>query len=254
MAEATLEAPGGAFAVPAAETVVGHALAACGDFSPGEGALYRRLVPPGGVVVDGGAHVGWFTRIFAEALGPRGRVHAFEPQPALLALLERNLAGFPQALAHGAALGAAEGRGTVPAVRYDRPGTYGGLGLVQDGPGVAVPVTCVDALDLPRCDLIKADVQGMERELLIGAADTIGRFRPLLYLENEDRERSPVLLSTLFALGYRVFWHLPRVIEADAPPHLAAVISLNLLCVPEEAALPVEGLVEIRDRADWWQP
>ncbi len=47
-------------------------------------------LPSGGVVLDIGAHIGGFSLIAARAVGPSGRVHAFEPVSSNAILLEQN--------------------------------------------------------------------------------------------------------------------------------------------------------------------
>ena len=54
-------------------------------------AVFRSLVAPGMTVVEVGANVGYFTLLAAELVGPRGRVHAFEPDPELFELLRDNV-------------------------------------------------------------------------------------------------------------------------------------------------------------------
>lgn len=60
-------------------------------FEPAETQLFQRLVRPGQCVVDVGANIGYFTLLFARAVGPSGRVIALEPEPGNLALLRRNV-------------------------------------------------------------------------------------------------------------------------------------------------------------------
>lgn len=50
----------------------------------------RKLLQPGMVVLDIGAHVGYYARIFGEQVGRQGRVLAFEPHPRTFAVLRRN--------------------------------------------------------------------------------------------------------------------------------------------------------------------
>src|SRR5215471_19195745 len=60
--------------------------------------IVARLLEPGDVFVDGGAHVGLFTLVAARRVGPGGRVIAFEPSPANRQRLLDNVAlnGFTQ--------------------------------------------------------------------------------------------------------------------------------------------------------------
>jgi len=54
-------------------------------------AVFRRLVQPGMTVFDVGAHIGFYAVEASSAVGPEGRVIAFEPDPTNRALLEENL-------------------------------------------------------------------------------------------------------------------------------------------------------------------
>lgn len=67
-------------------------LALRGPCQPGVRKRFRMLVRPGMVVVDVGAHWGWYTLEAARALGGRGRVYSFEPAPESFAVLRENLA------------------------------------------------------------------------------------------------------------------------------------------------------------------
>ena len=47
-----------------------------------------------------------------------------------------------------------------------------------------VRLVALDTLDLQRVDFMKVDIEGMEEKALRGAAETIKRCRPVLYVEN----------------------------------------------------------------------
>jgi FkbM family methyltransferase len=54
--------------------------------------LLEELLRPGMVVVDVGAHVGYYSLLAARLVGPTGRVYAFEPEPSNYGLLMKNVA------------------------------------------------------------------------------------------------------------------------------------------------------------------
>jgi FkbM family methyltransferase len=58
-------------------------------------AIYR-LLDPGELAVDAGASIGYTVSIMATRLRPSGHVLAFEPNPRAFALLEANVARWPQ--------------------------------------------------------------------------------------------------------------------------------------------------------------
>ena len=54
--------------------------------------VFKKLIRPGDVVVDVGAHWGYFTLLAATLCSPAGSVYSFEPHPRNFALLARNVA------------------------------------------------------------------------------------------------------------------------------------------------------------------
>ena len=53
--------------------------------------LFTKLVTEGMIVVDIGAHVGYYTLLAARAVGDKGKVFCFEPEPSNYALLLKNI-------------------------------------------------------------------------------------------------------------------------------------------------------------------
>lgn len=74
---------------------------------------------------------------------------------------------------------------------------------------IEVPTRTIDSLGLDELDFVKLDVEGHELEALRGAVDTIGRCRPVVLVELEER-LAPVrpVLDLMAGLGYR-----PHVVE-----------------------------------------
>src|SRR4051812_25889815 len=54
-------------------------------------ALLRKHLRPGDTVYDVGANYGMHTLLMARCVGPKGKVFAFEPVPAIRAELEKNI-------------------------------------------------------------------------------------------------------------------------------------------------------------------
>lgn len=242
------------------DTYIGQSLYLYGEFSPSEGALFEGLVEPGHTIIDAGANVGCFTVLFSKLTGPNGRVFAFEPQRVIYQLLCANLAlnGARNVEARQNGLGSTAASYRLPEIDYECPGNFGAPSLTQDGQGEIVIVMTIDDLDLDACHLIKADVQGMEADVLAGAVRTIARFRPLLYLENDTKGKSETLLQALLDLDYRAYWHLPPLFEMEnyfeEPLNVfGSTVSVNLLCVPRGSDLAVTGLREVQTADEWWQ-
>jgi hypothetical protein len=85
--------------------------------------------------------------------------------------------------------------------------------------------------------VLKVDVEGMEREVILGARGTIARLQPALYIENDRAERSRALISLVFELGYRLWWHITPLFNPDnffRHPHdiFGEVVSFNMIGFP----------------------
>ncbi|MEQ8789136.1 MAG: FkbM family methyltransferase [Pirellulaceae bacterium] len=238
------------------DVYIGRSLEEYGEFSEGEVELFRQLLKPGDVVVEAGANIGAHTAPLAQLVGRDGVVHAFEPQRVVFQTLCANLAlgGLANVRARHAALGAAAGSIVVPPLDYDRPNNFGGLGLGGHAEGESVRLMTLDSLEIPHVTLLKADVEGMEAEVLSGAAETIARCKPILYVENDRPEKSAELIRRIAALGYRMYWHRvplfrPHNFFRNATNVFGGVMSVNMLCLHESVPAQIAGLppVEIPD-------
>lgn len=245
---------------PTNDTYIGQSLYLYGEFSPSEGALFEGLVKPGDAIVDAGANIGCFTVLFSRLAGSDGRVFAFEPQRVIYQLLCANLAlnGARNVETRQNGLGKTAACYRLPEIDYECPGNFGAPSLEQEGQGESVTVMTIDDLDLAACHLIKADVQGMEADVLAGAVCTIARFRPLLYLENDTKDKSETLLRAVLGMDCRAYWHFPPLFEMEnyfeEPLNVFGdTVSVNLLCVPKTCDLTVAGLREVETEDEWWQ-
>lgn len=235
---------------------VGRSLNLYGEYSEAEVRLFASLVGAGDVVVEVGANIGAHTVPLSRLVRPGGAVVAIEPQRLAFQTLCANLAlnGVRNVVARRAAAGAAAGWVAVPQADPTVEQNFGGVTLIDCRQGERVALETVDSLELPRCRLLKVDVEGMELEVLRGAADTIARLRPVLYVENDRTDRSPALLGFMRDQGYRLWWHRPALYEADnflgrAENVFGGVGSFNVLAIPREMGATVTGAEEILDTA-----
>lgn len=191
---------------------VGHQLLETGAYDGLEIELSTQLLElrhryhgDGVVALDCGANIGVHAVEWATAMTGWGSVMAFEPQERLYYALAGNIAlnNCFNAVAMQAAVGAESGIITVPTPDYLTPSSFGNLELKpRDGneyigqdidyaadKGVPVQIIAIDALQLPRVDLIKLDIEGMEMEALMGATQTIERCQPIVLVETDKVER-----------------------------------------------------------------
>ena len=231
---------------------VGRSLELYGEFSQAEVEIFQQIVRPGQTVIEAGANIGAHTVPLAQLVGATGAVHAFEPQRVLFQTLCANvaLAGLTNVRCHGAAVGDATGEIVLPPLNYRQENNFGGLGFGAFNQEEKVPVVTIDSLNLPACHFLKADVEGMELVVIRGAAKTIERFRPVLYVQNDRKEKSDPLVQQIRNLGYKLYWHFPPLFQPanyfeNTVNVFGNVVSMNMLCVHESVKANISGLKEV---------
>jgi FkbM family methyltransferase len=170
--------------------------------------LYLRLLTPGMTVVDGGAHVGLYSKLAAPVAA---HVVAVEPDAYNLAALHLNLDGLANVEIVPCALAEREGTATF----YDTRSTIGSSLLERpDATPHEVRTTSVDAiLDGREVEslLVKLNIEGAEPLAIAGMRQTLERVErvamlvevnpPLLAAAGTDVEE---LLDGLRARGFEV--------------------------------------------------
>jgi len=180
-------------------------------------AARREGFGEGVMAIDCGANIGVHTIEWAKFMFGWGHVVAFEAQERIYYALAGNITlnNCFNAQAIWAAVGAEAGFIDVPCPDYFTPSSFGSLeirkkdstefiGQEIDYENQTQPVNMVkiDALNLPRLDLLKIDIEGMEIEALQGAEATIERCRPQLLVEQIKCNRAE-LSAFLNRFGYR---------------------------------------------------
>ena len=143
-------------------------------YEPGTTSLFKNLVKPGMVVIDIGAHVGYYTLLAARQVGPSGKVYSFEPAPSNYAVLVKNIE--------------ITGYGNIEALQRAVSSDVGSLDLhlvtefsgthslhhrgFHAGDVISVEVVSIDAFleerGWPQIYLIKIDAEGSEVDVLTG--------------------------------------------------------------------------------------
>lgn len=140
------------------------------------------LIKQGDWVVDGGAAVGDHTVAYLRAVGPSGKVFAFEPSAESFKCLQYNC---PSAIAINQLLWNERTSLYLCMVDFNMGGSYAAKlppepGIKYEGP---IQTVVLDDMNLERLDLMKLDLEGSELNALLGAERTITKFRPKIILE-----------------------------------------------------------------------
>lgn len=169
---------------------------------------------PGMTVIDIGAHIGYYSLLFAKLVGPRGSVFSFEPLPANFALLEKNvrLNNLHWVTPLNLAVFSRPGQITIT-VPDDQPNPGSASVRADHGAqkfdvnAITLDAFCVSRRLRP--DFLKIDVEGAEQEVLLGARATIQGHRPKILIElhhfDGNISAHPVP-ERLTEWGYRVTW------------------------------------------------
>jgi len=183
-------------------------------YEPHMVAFFQKILRPGMRTVDIGANMGFYSMVFAEAVGPDGRVYAFEPRSdnCRLLLLSAARNGFHNIRLHPLAL-SSPGQSYLtltPAI-----GTNSSTNVAGDVANPAtfiVPAAALDDVINEPIDLIKADIEGAEYKAFRGGERLITVHRPIVTSEfslEMLRRVSGIdgwdLIKWLVGLDYRAF-------------------------------------------------
>ncbi len=173
-----------------------------------------RIFPePENHVIDAGSCFGDTAVSFAGAVGPGGRVYAFDPLQSHGEIIQHNIAQnglgetislFPVGLGGQA--------NAVPGPVPEEDAVNPGFRPSAIKPDQAFPVRTIDGLaamgDIQRVDFVKMDIEGSELTALQGAEQTLRQFKPKLaisiYHRFGDFFEIPLYLQGL-NLGYRFY-------------------------------------------------
>ena len=198
-----------------------------GCWEPWLTVFMARRIKPGMMAADVGANHGYYTLLFADLVGPEGRVASVEPNPAICKLLrwsvsvngfDRNTRIIEQAAAaddgHHARLVVGEHESkNAHVVDWNAPDDgQDANGVVTVGAGRLSTLLA----DWPRLDFVKIDVEGAEETVVEGLWPMLERDRPHMVLEfHAARCRDPQgLLARLIGL-----YGAARAIGFDSEAH-----------------------------------
>jgi FkbM family methyltransferase len=237
------------------DAVIGRSIALYGEWAAEELDLLIQLSKPGDNVIDVGANIGTHSIPLAKAVGPQGSVYAFEPQRLTFQMLctnaQLNSVHNLHAFCNG--VGAQRSTGFTPESAAALQGNIGNFSLQSCSEGELVDIFTLDELNLPQIQLIKIDVEGMEKDVIEGGRGLIARDRPVLFVENNIPDNSAALIEELQSLNYSCFWHLANYYRPNNYyGNLENVFinvnrpEINMVCFPSSAPVPASINMRLR--------
>ncbi len=157
----------------------------------------------GDYVIDAGANIGMFSIIASDKVGETGKVFAFEPLPEVSAVLRKNIDTnrCRNILVEEKILGNVNKKVDF---YYNLEENYNASSTISKNSSDNVTKLQQITLDryvkdnsITRLDFIKADIEGAERDLILGAEEVIKKFKPKISIRTYHLPDDPEILFDL---------------------------------------------------------
>jgi FkbM family methyltransferase len=172
----------------------------------------RHYIAPGWTVIDIGANLGYFSKLFSAWVGSTGHVHAVEPVKEMRDQLIRNTRKSNNVTIYPYALGAEEkeiilGNTSRSKLGYIASGQHFVLESNQEAsdtfPAQMKRGSSLFA-SLPQIHFIKCDVEGYETVILRDLRPLLEKHHPSILLESGGEKRQE-MFAYLSSLGYQCY-------------------------------------------------
>lgn len=162
----------------------------------------RQYIDPNKNILEIGGHCGTSTIIYSSFLNDNKKIYVYEPQYNMYNLLVRNIYQNNlqnKIIPHNLGVFCYEGLGKMNDIDLDGGGgivlkryneeqnlncNFGGIGLGLNGEEITL--TTIDSMNLDDVGYIHCDAQGSENFIFSKGIDTIKKFKPLIYYENNE--------------------------------------------------------------------
>jgi len=225
---------------------IGKSLREYGEFSEGEVHLFKQLTKTNDNVIEVGSNIGTHTIPLAKHLSQGGLLYALEPQSQNYKILIKNINQNDLQNIKVFKIAASNKKGEAYMNLFDENETnnFGDARIFNKTftNFEKVSVSTLDELffhefnENKKLSLIKCDAQGQETNIINGSKKIIEKFKPFLYVENDNIEQSKNLIETIKSLHYSLFWHIVPMFNSknylnNSKNIFPKKYSLNMLCI-----------------------
>jgi len=174
-------------------------------FEKEETEYLAKILNNGDVFVDIGANIGLFSLIASKIVGDEGKVLCFEPAPLTFSRLKENISlnNFKNVDIRNIGLSDSKGELTFY-VSNNGHDAWNSFAPSQDNKlesSIQVPVSTLDIelkdIDKAKIKLVKIDVEGWEKFVLVGGKDFLVNYNPIVMVEFTE--------ENTFNAGYPVY-------------------------------------------------
>lgn len=174
--------------------------------------LFRNITKPGMTILDVGAHIGYFTRLFSKFAGAEGAIFSFEPDPYNFSLLQENTKRLGNVNIVNAAVSDAPGMIDFYEVE-DSTGCHTTIPTTAPAKKLSVQALTIDEFVKGRnlsVDIIKMDIEGGEPRAINGMKELLSKEKPLRIVMELQPDALAVVgttakevISSLEAYGFK---------------------------------------------------
>ena len=236
------------------DLMIGRSLIEYGEFSEIEFSAMNKFIKDGDIILEIGANIGCFCIPIAKKVGSNGKVYAFEPQKFIFNLLKKNIEcnELKNVQVFNNAIGNTNKILELNDFDYSQQGNFGGIGLKEDYDNSCCArikgtkknkiqtFTLNNFLNLKKCNFIKIDVELMELDVLSGGNEFIKKFRPIIWLENQNDFPNKIN-DYLLSIEYQPFWMETWLYNQNnyflnQSNFFGKTCTLNTLAIPKEVS------------------
>ena len=187
----------------------------------------KTIIQKSKVILDIGANNGNHTLAYSFLSQPECSIYAFEPQKFVFNHLENTVKlndhTREKVKLFNKAVGDTCRTDTMCTVDITTPQNLGGVSIGTGGE--EVEMITIDSLNIKSCDFVKMDVEGYESHVILGAKDTISKFKPIIMFEHNRQSEHDTPFKMLSEIhGYTNFkyldWSNWLAWHDDNPPDL----------------------------------
>mgnify|MGYP003393695264 CR=1 FL=1 len=165
--------------------------------------LFKKIIKPGMTVIDIGAHIGYFTRLFSKLVGEKGKVFAFEADPINFNFLKMNTAYLNNTVIINKAV--SEQNGEISFYHIpDSTGCHSVIKPIRPAEKITIPAITIDSIiteyNVAKVDVIKMDIEGGELLALAGMQNLLNKSSEMTIVT----EYNSLALDKLEAYGFKL--------------------------------------------------
>jgi len=161
----------------------------------------KNIIKPNDVVIDIGANLGYYSKLFSKWVGAKGLVHSVEPVKEIREVLEKNIRGIKNINIYPYALGSENkkiklGNNTRKERGFIASGSHSVLNDNEnavDEFDAEMRIGSELFAEVNKVDFIKCDVEGYEIYIIPELKGIISKFYPSVLIETRQEKRSFII-------------------------------------------------------------